>query len=312
MKRIGALLTAIVLLVCPMARAETALSVNGAEVSRGEADAWMFLVRDSYAEINDWYERCLGVSYWSLSYPNGMSVWMSVKSDAFKQLVMLCLLAARAPELGVTLTQAERSAAGKRAEEYISAAGSVGFTAEDMRALLEREALAQKVYALLVSYQDIDEESVRAAVDADACAALKAEYLCAPREVYSGSAQAREKTESELRRMAGFRGAYSEAVRLNPDFSSGFTVLSFRRLRKDPALSALAELDEGMVSGIIETDLGLFIFRVAETGSEELYEAAVEDALWKARTQAFEAEFERMYEQCDYELSSEYWDSLRP
>ena len=91
-KRILALLMLLVMCsVCALSEAEPALTVNGSEISCCEADAWMDLVRSTYAEICDYYQRCLGVSYWSLTYPNGLSVWMSVKSDAFKQLVMISL-----------------------------------------------------------------------------------------------------------------------------------------------------------------------------------------------------------------------------
>ena len=312
-KRMLALLMLLVMCSsCALSEAEPALTVNGNAVSRGEADAWMYLVRSAYAEICDYYQRCLGVSYWSLTYPNGLSVWMSVKSDAFEQLVMISLLSSLAKERGVELSPAEQSAISQSALSKLEQAPDAGFSLSDMEALLTRQLLAQKVYGLLASYQSIDEESVRADVSQGDCAACRAEYLCAPYSLYAQSDEARSGAAERLKRIAAFEGPYASAVALNPDLDSGYVTFTYAKLENDARLQSLAALKPGELSEVIETDFGLFIFRMSETDSAEVYESEVEEALWQARVQAFEAEYERMYEQCDYALSSEYWDSLKP
>ena len=312
-KRILAMLMLLVMCsVCALSEAEPALIVNGSEISCCEADAWMDLVRSTYAEICDYYQRCLGVSYWSLTYPNGLSVWMSVKSDAFEQLVMISLLSSLADEYGVELSQAEQSAISQSARSHLAQAPNASFSLSDMEAVLTRQLLAQKVYGLLASHQSIDEESVRAGVSQSDCAACRAEYLCAPYSLYAQSGEARASEAERLKRIAAFEGPYASAVALNPDLDSGYVTFTYSKLEKDARLKSLLTLQPGELSEVIETDFGLFIFRMGETDSAEVYESEVEEALWQARVQAFQAEYERMYEQCDYALSSEYWDSLKP
>ena len=111
MKRFSAFLLVILSLMLPAGFSESALSAGGKEISTGEADAYMYMVRLEYKDICDYYQRCLGIDFWNLIYPNGLSVWTSVKSDAFKQLVMMDLMCAEADKQGIKLEEAEAALA---------------------------------------------------------------------------------------------------------------------------------------------------------------------------------------------------------
>ena len=312
MKRTGAMLLVLLVFLFPCGLSERALSVGGKEISTGEADAYMYMVRAEYAEICDYYQRCLGIDFWSLTYPNGLSVWQSVQSDAFKQLVMMDAMCVKADEMGLKLEEEEIASLREQAARRCADIENPSFTADDMYSIFEKNLLSRKAYSMLVSMTDVDEEAVRAGVNAGDYEALRVEYLCAPYYLYEDGAEEKEQLKRRLENLSGFEGSWKEAVNAAGTLDAGYLVLSRDEIKEDPSMKELETMAQGEVSGVIETETGLFVFRVAECECSELYDAKVEEALWQAREKAFSAEYERMFHECEYELNKAYWDALKP
>ena len=89
-------------------------------------------------------------------------------------------------------------------------------------------------------------------------------------------------------------------------------MLSREEIGSDASLQQLSDLSDGQVSRVIETQTGLFVFRIAQSECSELYDAKVEEALWNAREKAFSTQYERMFHECEYQLNQAYWDALKP
>ena len=312
MKRFSAFLLVILSLMLPAGFSESALSAGGKEISTGEADAYMYMVRLEYKDICDYYQRCLGIDFWNLIYPNGLSVWTSVKSDAFKQLVMMDLMCAEAEKQGIKLEEAEAASLKGQASRLYAEIEGASFALEDMCGVFEKNLLSRKAYSLLVSMTEVDEEAVKARVDASACRALRAEYLCAPYYLYEENDAAKDELTQALQMLSDFEGPWSDAAKGSGSFDSGYLVLSREEIGSDASLQQLSDLSDGQVSRVIETQTGLFVFRIAQSECSELYDAKVEEALWNAREKAFSTQYERMYHECEYQLNQAYWDALKP
>ena len=309
MKRMltGALI--LMLLALP-ALSETALTVNESVITVEQANAWMWLVKQSYSELTDYYEKTLGIDYWSLTYANGLTPWDSVKADAFKQLVMMSVFEGIAREEGLALSSEERALCRQTAQ---NADLNAGFDADDLEWALQLRLLAGKAYSYALSFTEIDEEAVTASVDREALAACEIEYLYVPFYVYDSSGEMYRKSAEELRALKGFAGDYEEAARLSPYLVYGTMTLCPADKNCDRTLlDAAAALAVGESSDLIETDYGLFVLRLLNDSDPSLYEAAVAEKLLDARKDAYRAEYNRLYASAQYDLNAEYWDTLKP
>ena len=306
MKKAAAMLLICVLLI---GSAETALWVNGRPVFCEEAAAFMTLVTDAYRDIADYYENTLNVDYWSLVYTNGMTVWDSVKADAFEQLIMMNLLADMAPMYGLNLTEPEKAACSQSARRY----PENGFSRADMEALMQKQLLADKVYSYLLSLTEIDAEAVAASVDPEDYVSYTVEYLCVPYYVYAASDQKKAEVLEQLMEISGFEGPLETLGRyLSPWLTGTMVLSSANSTGDDPLLLCVSGLEPGTTGPVTETDYGLFVLRLLDASDTGIYDEAVEDALHAARAAAFQPEYERLYAAARYELNSDFWIQLKP
>ncbi len=310
MVRALALIT-LICLICLPASAESALSVNGSQISVGEANAWIWLVKDAYRDMLAYYENTLGIDYWQLEYANGQSIWESVKADAFKQLVMIQLFCDVAQEQGLALS-------GEDVKDCESACGNCdcdngAFSREDLLNVLEKRLLAGKAYSYMLSFEQIDEDAVTQSVDKAAYTAYDVEYLFVPYYAYSADPDRKASYREELAGLSAFEGSYEDAARLSPYLLAGTLTLCPASEDSDPALlDAALKMSVGDVSGVVETDYGLFLMRLSDDSDLALYEAQLEYELMQARKRAYQAEYNRLYASAEYSINAGYWDALTP
>ena len=313
MKRYARTLLVFILLlslILATACAETALTVNGSEISSRECSAWMWLVKQSYSEMVNYYEKALGINYWYLTYANGQTVWDSVKSDAFKQLVMIEVFCGLAREDGIGLNAGEMNQCESASLEIPE---GQGFDREDLLKMLEKRLLAQKALSYRLSLVEIDEESILSGIDREAYTAYEVEYLYAPLYVYAENETKREQCLTALMSLKEFEGDYADAARLNAFLVAGNMTLCPADCDNDMALlNAARALSRGETSEPITTDYGLFMIRLLDDSDDSLYEAEVEKRLLEARKRAYRVEYNRLYAQAEYSLNAEYWDTLKP
>ena len=297
-------------LIVTGACAETALTVNGHEFTSAQCDAWMWLVKQSYREMVDYYARTLGINYWDLTYSNGQSIWDSVKADAFKQLIMIEIYCDIAGREGLSLDEDEIRLC---ADDALSAPEGESFEAGDLEYMLEMRLLAGKAYSYMLSFQEVDEEAIAASVEKDSYIAYEAEYLYVPYYVYATDGAARDKYLATLKGLNRFEGAYEDAARLNAFLVAGKMTLCPADDDCDrQLLSAVRKLSIGEASEPITTDYGLFMIRLLDDSDSTLYEAEVEKRLLDARKHAYRSEYHRLYTEAEYSLNAGYWDTLKP
>lgn len=293
----------IALLLVPAAVSENAFTVNGQAVPAAEARIYLLNAESSYGEIVRYYRDFLGIDYWSLTTANGMTASEAVKSDVFRELVMLNVFCAMALDEGVSLSPAEESDCAFEAKAYYASlplASADGLTEADVERLMIKQRLADKMYSMLLGGLEIDEDAVTQSVDPAQYVVYDVEYLLSPAES--------ERSEEEFDRL---REAEIWSAEAGDDLIYGKTRISSADAAADRSLlAAAASLGVGETSGIIKTDYGLFLIRVIDNSDPGAYEEAVENALYDARAQAFRDDYNALYSKAEYEINVSFWDSV--
>lgn len=302
MRRTVALLL-IALFLLPAAVSENAFTVNGQPVSEAEARIYLMNAESSYGDIVAYYRDFLGIDYWSLTTANGMTAAEAVKSDVFRELVMLNVFYAMALDEGVSLTDTEKTACATEAKAYYASlplSSASALTEADVEDVMRKQRLADRMYSMLLGEIEIDEDAVVASVDPALYRAYDVEYLLSP----AGNEQTEEEIE-RLRDEESWAGLTDESVIYGTARISSADESADRSL-----LNAASLLEIGETSGIIKTDYGLFIIRMTDSLDPSAYEDALESALYEARRNAFQADYNALYSDAEYEINVSFWDSV--
>ena len=326
LKRFFAFLLIASFLPLTAARAQQtyALLTEGQTVSLTEANIYIIHAEQTYRDIQSYYDDYLGIDYWSLTYANGMTVSQMVKSDVFDQIKAVNLFYAMALENGMRLTQAEKEACRKDAESTYHALSVTDAEKIDLNELgfvYEKQLLADRMYSVCLDGAVIDEEAVRASVSPSDYLLYDVEYLFRSFDDFDENGRQRSLSREKqaavesLFNNAGAFSSFEEAALSEEtlDILCGKTAFLSSDASVDHRLiEAARSLEIGQRSGIIITDLGLFLLKLIDNTDTSAYEAAVENALFAAREEAFLAEKTELIRKCQYEINVSVWRTLTP
>lgn len=283
---------------------EIAFTVNGRSVSSAEARISMLIYERRYAEIAEYYDNFLGLDYWSLTYANGMTAEEVVKGDVFRELVMMNVFYGMALDLHLSLTDAESSLCDMDADAFyqsLPVSSAKEITSADVQELFKKQKLADRMYSMLLGQTEADEEAARAKVDRALYTTYDAELLLALNDTEADELISLSESDSWESAAEASENRILYAV-------SAFTPADSDV--DDKLLDAVQALEIGQKSGVVETDYGLFIVRLIDDSDPTAYEAAVEAALYEARAEAFQAQYDDLYSSAEYEINVFFWDTL--
>ena len=303
---------------------EPAVTVSGVPVPKAEAYVYLLSAETEYAEIVEYYKNYLGVNYWSLEYANGMTVSQMVKSDVFKELLMMNLFYAMAQEKNLRLSADEKNACREDAKNTyallpVSAASYL--TEDALFQVFEKQRLADRMYSLLLSETEIDEESIIRSVNKDDFKTYEVEYLFRSNTDYSANGKAMMLTpEKEAEVLKAFERAAAlesleDTVSLYPDLDLLYAnaVFSHEDTQIDRALMAVVtRLSPGETGRVARTDYGLFLIRLISNEGSAAYDAQVAEKLYQAREAAFSETYNRLFMNAEYEINVSFWDAVTP
>lgn len=314
MRRATALFVVILLILAPSALSEDwAFALNGEKVSSAEAAIYVYNAEASYAVVAEYYERYLGVDFWSLEYDNGLTVSETVKADVFKNLVMMNIFYRLAVERGMSLNSLENEFCKCEADAYwsmVSETENLGFTYDDVLSLYKKQLLAELIYESEAAKSEIDENAVIESIDKEACISYEVEYLCARRESAKDGFSAEV---SEALSEIDNDDSFLEFAEANPDLGVMYFLTTFTAADENvdrAIINAVSQLEVGEMSNVIETDYGLFLMRLIDNTDTCAYDETVKKALYEARTKAYKIVYDEMYNLAEYEINVDYWDSL--
>ena len=325
-KKLLALCLIFSLLACaPSLAGETyALIIEGEPVSLTEANIYIINAEQAYSDIALYYEDYLGIDYWSLTYANGMTVSQMVKSDVFDEIKSMNIFYAMALENGMLLTEEEKEACRKDAERAYQALSVTDSEKIDINALAfvyEKQLLAGRMYSVCLDEIEIDEEAVWDSVEASEYIQYDVEYLFRSFDDFDENGRQQPLTKEKqaaIKSVFQNAEAYSsfEEAALSDvtlDILYGKTTfLSSDSTVDHRLIEAASGLEIGQLSGIVETDLGLFLIRLLDNTDASAYEAAIAEKLFSEKEAAFLPEKTALIRDCEYEINVSVWRALTP
>lgn len=321
LRRLAILMLALTILAGQaLADEEVAVTIDGNPVSFAEARVYVCAAKSGYEEIVAYYRDFLGLDYWSIPCTDGRSAAEAVKSDVFRELVMMNVFYQMAQADGMTATEADEAAAETDAHEFFTSLSDeerAGFTEADVKAVFLKQKLADRKCSRLLNETDVDEDAVRAAVNPGDYVIYDLCYLSHPlADVDENGASvsltvAREQEIGRIMLECMKADSPEEAAAAYPELTWGEVSLIAGSPEVDQTLLDTVEtMTVGETSGVIKTDYGLFVVRLLDNTDTLAYEDAVDQALYQARVDAFSATYNRLYEQTSCEINESFWDGL--
>ena len=182
--------------------------------------------------------------------------------------------------------------------------------------VFEKQRLADRMYSMLLSETEIDEESVISSIDRNAYKTYEVEYLFRSLTDYtaqSGAQMISKEKEREIhdafnsaKTSPSLKDAAEKLSSLDILYASA-SFSSNDEAIEEKLIKTVMRLSPGEISGTVKTDYGLFLIRLTEA-----YDTAVADALRAAREEAFSAEYNQLFLNADYEINVSFWDAVMP
>lgn len=301
-----------------------ALTVQGERVSYTEAEIYIISAEKEYKEVADYYQKYLGIDYWNLTYANGMTVSEMIKSDVFDEIKSMNLFYAMARDKGLNLTESEQEACRLDAENAyssLSVTDAEKIDINDLAVVLQKQRLADRMYSMCLLETEIDEESVIKSVNREDYITYDIEYLFRSFDDFDSDGNCIPLTEEKIRKIERILSSAAPETPLKEitlsdsslDIIYGETSLvSGDDTVSDQLIDAASRLSVNELSGIIKTDLGLFIVRLIDNTDTSAYDAAVANAVYQAREEAFQPDLESLIRECEYEINVSFWNTLMP
>lgn len=317
-------LFAILFFFSALSEDNVALTIGGEPVSFTEAEIYILNAEEEYSEIAQYYEDYLGIDYWMLTYTNGMTISQSVKSDVFDEIKAMNIFYIMAKDNGLMLTPEEKRLCrldAQTAYQALKQADQAKIDLNDLALVFEKQLMADRMYSVCLEKTNIDQQPIIDAIDKSLYITYEVEYLFRSYDdfdAYGGciplTADKRMQIEAVLRGVSeadDFKAIAAEHSALDilygcTSFITGDSTIDLT------LLEAAKTLNEGELSGIITTDLGLFLIKLTGNTGTQAYEQAVAEALYAAREAAFSEDKAALIRECRYEINISFWNTLAP
>ena len=313
------------LIVCPaFSEEDFALTISGETVSFTEAEIYVINAEQEYTQVAEYYRKYLGIDYWTLTYANGMTVSEMIKSDVFDEIKSMNIFYSMAKTNGLTLTAAEKKACRLHAENTfhtLSVTDAEKINVDDLAYVFEKQRLADRMYSMCLLETIIDEEAVKNSVNRELYVTYEVEYLFRSFDDFdeNGSciplSSEKRAVIERLMSAASAHPSLEEAALADPSLDILFgriSLVSGDESIDETLLSEVKKLSVGELSGVINTDHGLFLLKLTDNTDTAAYENALSAALHQARENAFSEKKEALTRECVYEINIPFWNTLSP
>lgn len=181
-------------------------------------------------------------------------------------------------------------------------------------------ALGDKYYLSVINNFEVDEEAIRSTVNHDEYREYITECIYIPTaEVRDGKITPYSDSEleeaydkiTEVKRLVQ-NGADFDEVLKQVEGSSYYkrSFILTDKTAEDEYKEACKNLDNGEYSDVITTQFGYYIIHMIDNNSTTRYENAIEEAIANEKTSLFEIHYNKLLENYEININSEYWESI--
>lgn len=288
--------------------ADPVVKVGREKINMPELMYYVYEAEKDGKVYEDMYQDFFSTSYWDSEYKDGKTFRETAKEDAYENSIMYTIFENRAKEAGYTLSKEEAAECEKEAtEEYAGLSETqrkaIGLERKDFIALKKKIMLANKYYDVLLEGLDVNEEKAVSGIFEEDYIQHDVEYLYATEEVLLKPYLKRAQDGEDFAVMAEEMPEELEAGYFGfreGDYSFGET---FEK-------EALALNNGETTDHIIAEEDGYYIIRMVDNASLEAYEAACEEAVLNAQSEAFKAAYEKIKKEYEIKKYASDWDTL--
>lgn len=242
------------------------------------------------------YGTAYGIDLWKHDFGEN-SLEKYVKDITLEKLAYVVTMDLLAESQGVALTEEEMAQAGEAAKEYYASLsqeeiGYLGVTESDILEYYSHYALARKLYQSLTS-------SVNEEVSDDEARVIEMMQIF----VRDGTKAAEVAAKLE-------NGDDFASVANNYNQLSAIQVTVSRDELPEEVEQVAFQLDDGEISGKIETDGGYYFVKCLNKYNEELTEANKSNIVEKREKEAFEDVYSTYVTGLSSDLNQELWENL--
>ena len=299
----------------PSFKEDTVFTVNGEEVSIGE---WNLYAQPAKAGI----DRLYGKEIWDYKMDSeGKLFGDSLKESIRDRIATVKLIASKAEELGVELTEDDKSEIALSADAYLDELDSnlkdkYGITEEIVQRVYSDNLLATKVYEHLTLNVSTETEET------------EVRHMVLQYMMYSKSYETREgdtvfRTDEEVEKKRNELESIKKRVTDNPkltlkdveteDLPASELIADLKELN-----NRLPEYEAGVVfwlrayemSPLIETDEALLLFQCIKINDEESTNAARVKVVEEREQQVFGTAYAEWKNEIEIETNTDVWKSL--
>lgn len=278
------------------------------------------------------YQNYYGMSFWDMDQ-DGKPMREVIKEQAMDNAVMYVIMAMEAEKAGITLTDEEVAEYQAQIDELINQDDAeaiktieyIGFTKENLDNEFKMMTLAMKYYDQLEPDFNVSEEEIRSVLNYEDYREYITDYLYLPTSSYDSQYNLIEQTDEEKAagrvvmdealEMAQNGDAFADiaaALKEKAEMTASSRTFTKDSQTVDPAYieAALALAADGL-SGVVETESGLYLIRMTNDNSDAGYETAVQEAVDKALNEAFAAKYEEIKATHTIQVNNQVWDELK-
>lgn len=269
-------------------------SINGVDCTKEEVRLYLC----NYQNI---YGHEYGIDLWQHDFgeiPEEETLEYYVKEVTLAELANIFCMNQLAEEKEITLTEEELELVSKAATEYYDSLTReeiryMGISKGDLKEFYEKYAIAQKLYTTLTQgvNEEVSDDEARVMLVQQIFVTNKADAQTIAQQLSEGKnfeTLATNYNEAEAIQIHLPRGMYSEAVD-----------------------NIVFNMEDGDLSGMIETEEGYYFFYCIDKFVEDMTEANKANIIVQRREEQFDDAFKEFIYNSDFDLNERVWDSIK-
>ena len=307
--------------------AETvAVTVGNQKVYMDTMLFFIYTMETKGAYSEEYYQEVYGTSFWDLEYGKDYTMRDLYKDYAMDSAVQYVILAEKAEEQGLTLTDAEiaenrvyvNTVLSSFTEEQLE---QNGMTFDAIEATTQMMALAEKYYDYFLENMDITLEEIKAGMNLEDYKEYKTEYWYLATSKYDENYEIVQFTQEEKEEvMRKMQEVQEELLSGKPTdllqkeyaglLHETRTFLETGKMAEEAYKKACAKMEIGEYSAPVQTEYGVYIIKMLDNACMDSYNVAVEEAYETAVKDVFAVWYEETKAKYEITVNEMVWEPI--
>lgn len=308
---------------------KTVLTVDKQKLYFDEMMYYVYQTEVDSSYMDQLYQQLNGTSYYDMTAEDGTSNQETIKADIQAAMIEDQILYDQAQKAGYSLTEEERAKAAEEGAGIMSQLTSKQKTAtkitkKNLGKLLERIALADRYKQDLIDGFDIDDEAIKAGVDAEAFRQYDVEYYFAATQTAGEDGTQTQLGEEEKKALLEEMNTLHEKASKAEDFKTLIaegeeTKITFQEKGfkagdgtfEEDLQEQLIAMENNGLTDVMERADGYYFFKMVNNNSTEAYDAEVSSQIEEKENEAYSEKYMELFNQYTVMVKESIWNNLK-